>query len=213
MIKLNLGSGSQLAKGYINVDKMFTPESLKVNRDKNGVLFEESIQYKNVKFVQADILDLPFKNNFADLVEAHQVLEHLKIRDLIPALKEIRRVMKKGARFMFSTPNFDGLCLEWLGMEMRSMNTIGVQTWLDRAEEFYGIQVNEGEEHRCPITPNWIVFCLNQAGFIGPPKRMAIFGKQSRMPNKGFGLLSLAKKKYGSKTVFRHETIFGEAVK
>jgi len=197
MIKLNLGSGSYFAKGYINVDKFV----------------EEMNPKKGDKFVEGDILHLPFRRNYADLVEAHQVIEHISIKDQIPAYKEIYRVMKKGAKLQIDVPSFNGLCLEWLGMELRTGNQFNPAIWYDRAEEFYGIQVHEGEYHRCPQTPNWIAYCLREAGFKNSPK-MIIFPKNGFIPReKKFGIMATSPKPYGDQTVFRHETIFVEICK
>jgi ubiquinone/menaquinone biosynthesis C-methylase UbiE len=162
--------------------------------------------------VEGDILNLPFPDNYADVVEAHQAIEHISMENQVPAYKEIYRVMKKGGRFIMSVPSFNGLCLEFLGMELR-MSEFKPQEWYERAQEFYGIQVNEGEYHRCPQTPSWIVYCLRQAGF-NQPKGMVLFPKQGKMPkNKKFGIMATSPKPFGDTTVFRHETIFVEICK
>lgn len=193
-MKVNVGCGWYLAPGYINVDK-FMPEKTQGTG----------------KFKEGDILYLPFDNDSADLVEAHQVLEHLSMKDVIPALVEIHRIMKIGAKILIDVPSFNGLCLEWLGMELRS-SEFDPQTWHDRAEEFYGIQIHEGEYHRCPMTPNWLAYCLQQAKFSN--LEFVLFPKNGRIPNhKKFGIMATSPKPFGDNTVFRHETIFVEAKK
>lgn len=49
-----------------------------------------------------DIIDLPFQNNFFDLVVAIEVLEHIENDQ--KAFKEIARVLKPGGCFLFSVP-------------------------------------------------------------------------------------------------------------
>lgn len=46
------------------------------------------------RFEQADVLDLPYPDDFFDVVHAHQVLQHLA--DPVGALREMRRVCRPG---------------------------------------------------------------------------------------------------------------------
>jgi len=54
----------------------------------------KSLKIKNVRFEQADILSLPFKNNSFDHIFVCFVLEHLKRPQI--ALKNLKGVLKKG---------------------------------------------------------------------------------------------------------------------
>lgn len=54
--------------------------------------------------VVADVKNLPFKDSSFDLVLCAEVLEHLPLKDLASALKEIRRVTKKTT--ILSLPHF-----------------------------------------------------------------------------------------------------------
>ena len=212
MVKLNVGCGVYLAPGYINVDKYFNEESLKEDKDIFGNPYEKA--EKKGKFVQGDVLKLPFKNNYADVIESSQVFEHLAIQDQVPAFKEVYRVLKKGGKFMFNVPSFNGLCSEWIAEQLRNPE-FNPQHYYERAQEFYGMQISEGEYHRCPMTPEWISYCLGQAGFK-KVKRMVLFGKERPMPkqsDKQWGLLATAPRRYGDDTLFRHEVIFCEVIK
>lgn len=53
--------------------------------------------------IQADAINLPFKNSVFDLVTSFHVIEHLE--DYFSFLKEVKRVLKQGGIFIFSTPN------------------------------------------------------------------------------------------------------------
>ena len=64
-IKLNLGCGIRLVKGFINVDKAFTLEDIKAQAGP----FRQAVCEKGAKFVQADMCNLPFEDNFADYIE------------------------------------------------------------------------------------------------------------------------------------------------
>lgn len=57
----------------------------------------------NVEFRQAKVPPLPFKDEEFDCVVSFQVIEHIK-RDR-EFVKEVLRVLKKGGKFIVSTPN------------------------------------------------------------------------------------------------------------
>ena len=58
---------------------------------------------ENVEFVQATVPPLPFADESFDYVVSFQVIEHIKcVKEFV---REVRRVLKKGGKFIVSTPN------------------------------------------------------------------------------------------------------------
>lgn len=81
--KLNLGSGNDIKKGWINLDKF---------------------PLKNIDVVHdLEVLPLPFKDGEFDEVLCQDILEHL---DYIPLLKEIHRILKIGGKLTVRVPHF-----------------------------------------------------------------------------------------------------------
>lgn len=144
-LKLNLGCGHRPKKGFTNVD-----------------LIEPSEIPEEFAYVQADIRKLPFRDNKASLVEMYTVIEHLPFDDVIPALKEIYRVMKKGAKLIIVTDDFDGIAMEWLRMRMMPFD---LQRYTEVMQTVYGSQRWTGDEHRSCMTTDYLNYCLVQAGF------------------------------------------------
>lgn len=83
-MKLHLGCGMHYREGWVNVD----------NSPMARVDHLVDLDDKNLK--------LPFEDNQFDEVEAIDVLEH--IREIIPLMNELWRVMKEGAVFTIEVP-------------------------------------------------------------------------------------------------------------
>jgi len=83
MKKLNLGCGTDIRYGFINLD--IAPI--------NGVDVVHNIEGN----------PLPFENDTFDEVLCQDILEHL---EYIPVLKEIHRILKKGGKLKIRVPHF-----------------------------------------------------------------------------------------------------------
>lgn len=78
MKRLNLGAGLTWPSGWVNVDKYPSSENI----------------------IEADVLEgLPFSDNYFDFVFMGYVLQVFTYNQHEAVLKEIKRVMKKGATF------------------------------------------------------------------------------------------------------------------
>jgi len=158
---LNLGCGIWLRKGFINVDNFIDFEKL---LKKEGPYKYAKIE-KGAKWVKADIKNMPFPDNYADYVEMMNTIEHFPMYQMVEYLKEIHRVMKKGAKLIIMTNQFDGCAKDWI--DMRLEGNFDPKKYYDVAEVIYGNQYghSEGEVHRCPFTQQFLNYILNGAGF------------------------------------------------
>jgi|SRR3989344_2674371 len=84
MSKLNLGCGTDIRNGYINVDIERLPGVNKV--------------------VNLNKYPWPFEDNFFDEINADQVLEHLD--NQVKSLQEIWRISKNGAKVHIGVPHY-----------------------------------------------------------------------------------------------------------
>jgi SAM-dependent methyltransferase len=85
-VKLNLGSGihpTPVGWTSVDLDPQYSPDFL------------------------ADVLSLPFPNNSADTIYAGHLCEHIDLRLLPTALKEWRRVLRRGGELMLVGPDID----------------------------------------------------------------------------------------------------------
>jgi SAM-dependent methyltransferase len=59
--------------------------------------------HPHLKYIRGKIQDLPFADHAFDAVFCISVIEHLPIQDMMPALKEMARVLKPGGRLLLTT--------------------------------------------------------------------------------------------------------------
>lgn len=82
-MKLNLGCGSDIRQGYVNVDRAALP----------GVDVVHDLT----------VLPLPFDDGVADEALCLSILEHL---DCAPFLRDVHRILKPGGRAVIEVPHF-----------------------------------------------------------------------------------------------------------
>lgn len=68
-----------------------------------GMAMKSFTGLDNLKFCQANVKNLPFKDNFFSLVVCQSVIEH--VVDYIAALKELVRVLRRGGNLILRTGN------------------------------------------------------------------------------------------------------------
>jgi len=159
-IKLNLGCGTCLVKGFINVDKAF---SFKEVKSKKG-LFGRAHVEKGAEFVQADMLNLPFKDNYADYIETVDAIEHIPFRQVPLAFNEIYRVLKKGGKLVLMTTDFNELARLW-STEITNQPFDWVK-YHDLMEVIYGNQIGgDAEVHKTAFNIDYLALHLQSAGF------------------------------------------------
>jgi predicted SAM-dependent methyltransferase len=105
-IKLNLGCAARPLLGYINVD-MDTIEELKGRYPFQK--FPDGIEIFNY-----DILNLPFPDESVVEIRADSLIEHLSFIEEPKFFNEVKRLLKPGGVFRFSTPDFEETLRLWL---------------------------------------------------------------------------------------------------
>lgn len=85
-----------------------------------------------VKLIQGSVYQLPFADNYFDLVIASEILEHLEYDQ--KAIIEIKRVMKKNALLIITVPNYHFPLLwdplNWIMMKLFSIHINKDIWWL-----------------------------------------------------------------------------------
>lgn len=148
MVKLNLGCGDDIKKGYINIDLRATDPSVQI----------------------ADIQNLPYKDNSVDEIYACDVLEHVIHTETKNILKHWYNILKPAGKLYIQAP-----CLPLLCVRALKAKTVGEKENA-LARIFAGTNYKENT-HRTAIDPALIRIYLKRAGFEKEPDiQMGNFG-------------------------------------
>lgn len=142
-VNVNLGCGSNLIRGWVNVDAHPLPAG---TRD----------------FTLGDARDIPLRSGTVDYLLCDQVLEHMPMHDVPTVLHEIRRVLKVGGRAVVCVPDFRGAVEQWMQVDHDQFFNPFLFKYL--SEVIYGGQEHEGQYHRSPMTAGFLNYSLNMAG-------------------------------------------------
>jgi SAM-dependent methyltransferase len=100
-VRLDLGAGHKHEEGWVAVD--FAVDRKKCTT-KGGVTAKGAPILPDVA---ADLLNLPFPDNYADEARAIHVIEHFQVWEAPKAMKEWVRVLKPGASIAIECPCLD----------------------------------------------------------------------------------------------------------
>ena len=148
-IRLNLGCGSDIRDGYVNVDKF--PSSPDV--------------------VQAEFPVLPFAEGYADEVILSHVLEHFGYADGLTLCQEMVRVLKPAGMAFVEVPDITWCVAQFLGAcepngyTDPKMDYNTTHKWGLFAQALWGDQHNDGLFHKWGYTAHRLMHTLHHAGF------------------------------------------------
>lgn len=123
-----------------------------------------------------------FEDDSVDEIYASHILEHLSYRnEIVPALKEWRRVLLPGGLVKISVPDFETLCRLFVRPDL------GPHERGEVIRMVFGGQMDEHDFHRAGLTFELMSVLLDMAGFTGTKRvqRLGDFNDTSDMTLKG----------------------------
>jgi predicted SAM-dependent methyltransferase len=133
-MRLHLGCGRRHLEGWVNID----------NRPDVGA------------DVVAEVGALPYDDNSASIIYACHVLEHVPRPDVLPVLREWRRVLRPGGMLYVAVPDFKALASLYLEDNTPLWRIIG---------PVMGRQDYPGNTHRVVFDYDYLAWHLTEAGF------------------------------------------------
>ena len=106
--------------------------------------------------IKAYMWELPFKENSLDSLLSFDSLEHISKYQVIPTLREWRRVLKQGGHLVIVVPDFIQVMKEFI-----------IEPDINwRLDTIFGTQLHEGEFHKTGFTVQFIQEYLFESGFL-----------------------------------------------
>jgi len=152
------------------VQRAANPPKLPVNKDGKVLIHLGCGPHNDPKYINVDGLAFPhihyvgvveklpmFKNNFADLIYACHVLEHISHQEIMNVLREWRRVLKIGGVLRLSVPDFDKIITIY-EKENKNMERI--------ISPLMGAQGDKYDFHKIIFNKEYLNNLLKQTGFI-----------------------------------------------
>jgi len=136
LVKINLGCGNDIRKGYINVDK-----------------------YNNTGNVdyQWDLAKLEVPDNSIDEIYTSHVFEHIMINDVYATLEEWERALRPGGKIVMRLPNLETEVKIWL-------ETPDDKKWFE-VHRIFGSQSHEGNTHFSGHNPESLKSLIERFNF------------------------------------------------
>lgn len=137
ILKLHIGCGPRVLKGWINIDLKFRPYLERLKFYTPEVMRGDQSDFRAIDVARTP---LPFADNSVDVIFHEDFIEHLSQRGQILFLADALRVLKPGAVHRVNTPN--------LLVSMRGHS--------DFMRGFKGVYVGEWDKwhHRNLLTPS-----------------------------------------------------------
>lgn len=113
----------------------------------------------NVDFV-GDIRNLMiFPDASCAQIYCSHVLEHLPVKDVLPTLKEIHRILCPGGKLYLSVPDLDVLCHLFIQPRLDPLQKLHVMSMI------FGGQVDDYDFHKTGLTVGFLAEYLKEIGF------------------------------------------------
>lgn len=107
--------------------------------------------------IQAPMWSVPLEDGVADEIYSSHALEHVMKAQVIPTLKEWRRLLRPGGKLTLRVPDLVWCVRNWLATGCGN-------GW--ELDTIFGSQEHEGNIHRTGFTTPMLRFYLARAGFV-----------------------------------------------
>lgn len=175
-MKLNLGCGSQVIDGWVNVDYALGARMAKIPLfkliNKKIKLFE--LDWDNNIFIHDPTKPFPWQTNSVDIIYCSHTLEHFTRTEGLAFLKECYRVLKKGGIIRILVPDLAHIIQEYIEERLRAdyfMEALGspFSTNNNTIKSRFSFLIKY--PHKCMYDSPTLIKILNEIGFTAKNRK------------------------------------------
>ena len=160
-LKLNLGCGTDLKPGFINIDlALDTPP-----------VFDSGSQ--PAMFINNDFRrGIPLEQGSCELIYSSHFLEHVEYAEALKLMRECYQLLKPGGIFRISLPDFKSACAAYLNNDYSYFDLVDVDLFLPEVEpgtltlvDFINFAAYQSGEHKRIFDEEKVVLLLQKIGY------------------------------------------------
>lgn len=175
-MKLNLGCGSQVPDGWINVDYALGARFAKLPffRILNKKIKIFNMDWNQNIFIHNLIKPLPWDNDSVDVIYISHTLEHFSKDDGCYLLDQCQRVLKKGGFIRIVVPDLKYIIEKYSTGKLRAndfIKELGINNSKDRTSIKNKIASLFQFQHKCMYDTQTLVEVLKEIGFLSQSKQ------------------------------------------
>jgi predicted SAM-dependent methyltransferase len=174
-MKLNLGCGSQIADGWVNVDYALGARLMKIPPFAllNRHLRFFSMEWDDRIFIHDLRKRFPWSNGSADAIYSSHTLEHLTKGDGRNFLGECFRVLRPGGVLRIVVPDLEAYIAKYRNQELDADDfLINLDVLSDRTGGFFKrlLLPYISYPHQCMYDTRRLIQIMHESGFNAEPK-------------------------------------------
>ena len=161
-LKLNLGCGTDVKPGWINID-------LALN---SPPVFDADSRPATI-FINHDLRRrIPLARDSCDFIYSSHFFEHVEYDQAIKLMRECYQLLKPGGTFRISLPDFKGACAAYLRNDRAYFDLVDVDLFLPEVEtgtlalvDFMNFAAYQSGEHKRLFDEEKVVLLLKNIGY------------------------------------------------
>lgn len=161
-LRLNLGCGTDLKPGWINID-------LALNSP--PVFDSESVPA--TIFINHDLRrGIPLEQDSCELIYSSHFFEHVEYAEALKLMRECYQLLKPGGIFRISLPDFKSACAAYLNNDHSYFDLVDVDLFLPEVEpgtltliDFINFAAYQSGEHKRLFDEEKVVLLLQKIGY------------------------------------------------